>query len=146
MRFIVTVLLLLLLFPLAATSRADEKSDCLAACTTDKRSVDMYCPPAGGFSDEDHKQCMDKNDAAYNDCIKACSPAPTIPEPPASAVTDHEPVPPVPTEQPAVTDHEPVPPAPTEQPVVTNPEPVPSEPAEPSAAPPESPPTADKQQ
>jgi len=99
MRILVTALLLLLLCPLAGTSRADERSDCLATCTNDKRSNDMYCPPAGGYSDDDHKQCVEKNTAAYNDCTKACSPAPsppavTNPEPATTAPSDLAPAPP----------------------------------------------------
>lgn len=99
MRILFTALLLLIVCPFAGTSRADEKSDCLNACVSDKRSSDMYCPPAGGYSDEDHKQCMEKNAAAYNDCVKACSPAPDTPEAPP-AVTNPESVPTAPSDPP----------------------------------------------
>jgi|GEM_PF-1050755 len=99
MRILFTALLLLLLCPLAGTSRADEKSDCLATCASDKRSNDMYCPPAGGYSDDDHKQCVEKNTTTYNDCAKACSPAPAPAEAPPAA-TNPESVPTAPSEPP----------------------------------------------
>jgi len=88
MRILLTALLLLLLFPLAGTGHADDRSDCLNACANDKRSSDMYCPPAGGYSDEDHKQCVEKNATAYSDCVKACSPAPAPAEPPPAAPSE----------------------------------------------------------
>lgn len=81
MRILFITLVLLILCPLAGTSRADEHSDCLSGCANDKRANDMYCPPAGGYSDEDHRQCVERSAAAYNDCVKACSPAPASPEP-----------------------------------------------------------------
>ena len=80
---------------------ADDKSDCLNRCAIDKRTSDMYCPPAGGYSDDDHKQCREKNAAAHSQCIKACTPEPpALPpaEPPPAAI-----------EQPVTTQDEPVP-------------------------------------
>jgi len=63
---------------LTGVSFADEKSDCLNSCANDKRASDMYCPPAGGFTDEDNKQCLTKNSADFKKCTTACSP-PAIP-------------------------------------------------------------------
>ncbi|KAB0665602.1 hypothetical protein F6V25_07720 [Oryzomonas japonica] len=98
MRILFTTMLFLILCPLAGAALADDRSDCLNACASDKRSNDMYCPPAGGYSDEDHRQCLEKNAAAYGECAKACSPAPepppaTAPEPPP-APADPPPAPP----------------------------------------------------
>jgi hypothetical protein len=64
----------------AMFSIADDKTDCLINCANEKRSSEMYCPPAGGYSDEDHKQCIEKNTAAYNECSKGCSPPPETPQ------------------------------------------------------------------
>jgi len=84
MRMFFITLLLLILCLLTGMSFADEKSDCLNSCANDKRANDMYCPPAGGYTDDDHKQCADKNTSDYNNCIKACSPPPPSPvTPPA---------------------------------------------------------------
>jgi hypothetical protein len=82
MRITFILLLVTILCSLTETGNADSNSDCLIGCSNEKRSNDMYCPPAGGYSDDDHKQCMDKNAAAYNDCVKGCSPAPASPESP----------------------------------------------------------------
>jgi hypothetical protein len=84
MRIIFIMLLVTVLCPITVMSYADDKSDCLGGCSNDKNSKDMYCPPAGGYTAEDRKQCMDANAAAYNDCIKGCSPAPVTPEPTAA--------------------------------------------------------------
>lgn len=92
MRILFTTLLFFVLCPLAGAAFADDRSDCLNACSSDKRSNDMYCPPAGGYSDEDHKQCLEKNAATYGECAKACSPAPAPESPPAPA--DPPPAPP----------------------------------------------------
>jgi hypothetical protein len=74
MQLIVMSVLILVLCPLTHMSFADEKSDCLTSCAIEKRSQDMYCPPAGGFSDDDNKQCKDKNTTNYTSCVKTCSP------------------------------------------------------------------------
>ncbi len=87
MRITLVTLLVTVLSSLTVMSYADDKSDCLDNCSNDKRSKDMYCPPAGGYSDENHKQCIDTNATAYNDCIKSCSPAPATPEPAAPVAT-----------------------------------------------------------
>jgi hypothetical protein len=81
MRIIFILLLVTILCSLTVMSNADNNPECLINCSNEKRSNDMYCPPAGGYSDEDHKQCMDKNTVAYNDCVKGCSPAPVTPAP-----------------------------------------------------------------
>lgn len=91
MRILFTTLLLLILCLLAGTSVADENTGCLNGCANDKRSNDIYCPPAGGYSDEDHKQCIARNAAVFSDCIKVCSPAPPIPEPPPAATPEPPP-------------------------------------------------------
>lgn len=57
----------------------------------------MYCPPAGGYTDEDHKQCIDKNTSAFNDCTKSCAP-------PADQQSPTTPSPSQPVEQPVTTD------------------------------------------
>lgn len=90
-KFIIT-LLFLLVCPLAAVSFADDKSDCINSCANEKRASDMYCPPAGGFTDEDHKQCMTKNSADFTNCRNACSPPATPPaeQQPAPANTPAE--------------------------------------------------------
>lgn len=67
---------------LTGVSFADEKSDCLNSCANDKRASNMYCPPAGGFTDEDNKQCLAKNSADFTSCKNACSPQLTPPEEP----------------------------------------------------------------
>jgi hypothetical protein len=105
MRILITTLLFLLLCPLAGAALADERSDCLNNCVSDKRANDMYCPPAGGYSDEEHKQCVEKNAVTYGECAKACSPAPepapaTAPEPPPAPADP----PPAPPEGPASGD------------------------------------------
>ena len=74
MRLFLITLLLLSVCPLTAVSFADEKSDCLNSCANDKRAGDMYCPPAGGFTDEDNKQCLAKNSADFTKCKDTCSP------------------------------------------------------------------------
>ena len=81
MRIIFITLLVTVLCSLTVMSYADDKSDCLINCSNEKRSKDMYCPPAGGYTDEDHKQCIDKNAVAYNGCTKDCSPSPAVSEP-----------------------------------------------------------------
>lgn len=87
MRYFFITLLVTVLFPLTVMSYADDYSDCVNRCSNEKRSKDMYCPPAGGYSDEEHKQCIDTNTAAFNYCIRSCTPAspptasPTLPTP-----------------------------------------------------------------
>ncbi|QEM67617.1 hypothetical protein FO488_05255 [Geobacter sp. FeAm09] len=95
MRILLTTMLFLVLCPLAGAALADDRSDCINSCAGDKRSNDMYCPPAGGYSDEDHRQCVEKNTTAYGDCVKACSPAAPPPEPPPAEPqpADPQPVP-----------------------------------------------------
>lgn len=82
--FIITPLVLCVCL-LTAVSFADEKSDCLNSCANDKRASDMYCPPAGGFTDEDNKQCLAKNSADFKNCNNACSPPVTPPDEPQPA-------------------------------------------------------------
>jgi hypothetical protein len=72
-------MLLCILSTVTSVSFADDKSDCLNNCANDKRANTMYCPPAGGYSDNDHKQCVEKSVADYNTCISACSPASATP-------------------------------------------------------------------
>jgi hypothetical protein len=74
MRIFFITLSLLILCSLTGVSFADEKSDCLNNCANDKRANDMYCPPAGGFTDEDNKQCLAKNSADFISCKNTCSP------------------------------------------------------------------------
>ena len=100
MQVILITLLIFILSPLACMSFADE--GCMNTCADDKRMNDMYCPPAGGFTDEDHKQCVDKGNAHYNECIKSCSPPPPSPvTPPADQPTTMTPPP---SDEPATTD------------------------------------------
>jgi len=98
MRFLFIILSVTVLLSLTVMGYADDKSDCANSCSNDKRSKDMYCPPAGGYSDEEHKQCIDTNTAAYNDCIKGCTPAS---EPPESPIP---PTPETPTAQPVESE------------------------------------------
>lgn len=75
------ITLLLLVIPFTSVAIADEKSDCLNSCANDKRTNDMYCPPSGGFTDEDNKQCRAKNSADFKSCTNSCSPqAPPLEE------------------------------------------------------------------
>lgn len=85
MRILLITLLFTILCSLTVMSFADEKSDCLNNCANEKRSSGMYCPPAGGYTDEDHKQCVAKSTTAYNDCIKSCSPSVVLPETPTTS-------------------------------------------------------------
>jgi len=78
MRIFFMAILLLIACPLTRVSFADEKSDCLNSCANEKRNNDMYCPPAGGYTDEDNKQCLSKNSADFIRCTNICSP-PTPP-------------------------------------------------------------------
>ncbi|HEY5975133.1 MAG TPA: hypothetical protein VIU41_10350 [Geobacteraceae bacterium] len=81
MRTIFIALLLIVFSQLACVCFADEKSDCLSNCENDNRAKNMYCPPAGGYTDNDHNQCIENNVADYKNCIKTCSPPPaTSPE------------------------------------------------------------------
>lgn len=82
MRILIIAILFLIICLLPGVSFADEKSDCLNSCANDKRAGDMYCPPAGGFTDEDNKQCLAKNSADFKSCTNACSPPVTPPEEP----------------------------------------------------------------
>lgn len=82
MRIFIITFLFLIVCLLTGVSFADEKSDCLNSCANDKRASDMYCPPSGGFTDEDNKQCLAKNSADFISCNKACSPPVTPPEEP----------------------------------------------------------------
>jgi len=77
------VALLLIACPLSRVCFADEKSDCLNSCANEKRNNDMYCPPAGGFTDEDNKQCLSRNNAGFLQCSNICSPPTPPPEPQA---------------------------------------------------------------
>ena len=95
MRIFFVLLLIQLFSSPVVSSFADEKSDCLNNCSQDKRSTEMYCPPAGGFSNDDHAQCIDKAGAAFADCVKNCSPAAALPEP-EQAPPPSEAVPPQP--------------------------------------------------
>jgi hypothetical protein len=90
MRLLFITLSVTVLFSLTVMSYADDKSECVNSCSNEKRSKDMYCPPAGGYTDEEHKQCIDTNAAAYNDCIKGCTPAPASPETPATQPVEPE--------------------------------------------------------
>lgn len=74
MRIFFITLLLLIICPLTNICFADDKSDCLNQCANDKRTADMYCPPAGGYTDEENKQCMVKSTANFTICNNACSP------------------------------------------------------------------------
>ena len=98
MRLLFITLSATVLFSLTIMSYADDKSDCVSSCSNEKRSKDMYCPPAGGYSDEEHRQCIDTNTAAYNDCIKGCSSTSPPPESPTP------PTPETPAAQPAESD------------------------------------------
>ena len=80
MRLLFITLSVTVLFSLTVMSYADDKSECVNSCSNDKRSKDMYCPLAGGYSDEDYKQCLAANTMAYNDCIQKCSPTSVTPE------------------------------------------------------------------
>jgi hypothetical protein len=101
MRIVFITLLLLISCPLAGASFADDKSDCLNICANEKRANDMYCPPAGGFTDEDSKQCMAKNSADFISCKNICSPPVT---PPADQQTAPAQLPAIPHEEPVSTD------------------------------------------
>ena len=101
MRIFIITLLLLIMCPLTGTGFADEKSDCLNNCTNDKRANDMYCPPAGGFTDEEHNQCVDKSTTRYSFCVNKCSPPVT---PPADQQTTTTPSPSIPLDEPVTTD------------------------------------------
>jgi len=101
MRIFIITLLLLFICPLAGVSFADDVSYCLSNCTNDKRANDMYCPPAGGFTDEENKQCAVKNTTEYDNCIKTCSPPVTSPADQQSTTT---PLPTEPLEEPVTTD------------------------------------------
>ncbi len=79
MRISIVTLLLLNLF-VSDICFADEKSDCLSNCANDKRANDMYCPPAGGYTDEENKQCVTKNLTDYTICKNTCSP-PAVQQP-----------------------------------------------------------------
>jgi hypothetical protein len=79
MRIFFIILLLLIMCPLAGISFADEKSECLSICANDKRANSMYCPPAGGMTDEENKHCVARITTEYNNCIKICSPPVTPP-------------------------------------------------------------------
>jgi len=93
MRIFFITLLLLIMSPVSGTGFADEKSDCLGNCANDKRANDMFCPPAGGFTDEENKQCVLKNTTEYNNCVKTCSPPVTPPADQQSTTTPlNEPV------------------------------------------------------
>jgi hypothetical protein len=94
-------LLLLIVCPLSGTCIADEKSDCLTGCANDKRANDMYCPPAGGITDEEHNQCVDRNTFQYNYCVNRCSPPATPPADQQPAATPSSPAAP---NEPAATD------------------------------------------
>lgn len=74
MRIYLITLLLLFICPLTSVCFADDKSDCLNQCANDKRDADMFCPPAGGYTDEDRKQCLAKNTSDFTGCTKVCSP------------------------------------------------------------------------
>jgi len=101
MRILFITLLLLIMSPLTGTGFADEKSDCLNNCANDKRANDMYCPPAGGYSDEENKQCVTRNTTEYNRCMTACSPPVT---PPADEQSTTTPPPSMPPDEPVSTD------------------------------------------
>jgi hypothetical protein len=101
MRVFFITLLLLVMSPASGTGFADEKSDCLGNCANDKRANDMFCPPAGGFTDEENKQCVLKNTAEYNNCIKTCSPPVTPPTDQQSTTTPSSSTPP---DEPVTTD------------------------------------------
>jgi len=94
-------LLFLIMCLLTGSGFADEKTDCLSNCANDKRANDMYCPPAGGFTDEDNKQCIVKNTSEYNKCIKTCSPPVT---PPADHQSTTTPSSSEPVEEPVTAD------------------------------------------
>jgi hypothetical protein len=100
-RIFFITLLLLIICPLTGTSFADEKSDCLNNCVNDKRANDMYCPPAGGFTDEENKQCVVKNTTEYNNCVKSCAPPVT---PPADQQSTTIQSPSTPLDEPVTTD------------------------------------------
>jgi len=103
MRIYFITLLLLMVCPLTGVSVADEKSDCLNSCESTKRSSDMYCPPAGGFTDEDNKQCLAKNSADFISCKNICSP------PVASPAEQHS-TPPSEQQSNPLTEQQPTPP------------------------------------
>lgn len=89
MRILIITLLFLSGCLLTGVSFADEKSDCLNRCLNDKRASNMYCPPAGGFTDEDNKQCLAKNSADFNNCTNACSPPLTPAEEPQATQAEN---------------------------------------------------------
>jgi len=80
MRIFFIASLLLTLSPLIGTSAADEVYFCQKGCLYDKRSNDLNCPPAGGSSSGERKQCLEKNVATYNDCLKRCTPPSAKPD------------------------------------------------------------------
>lgn len=82
MRILIITILFVIICLLPGFSFADEKSDCLNSCENDKRASDMYCPPAGGFTDQDNKECLAKNSADLKSCKNDCSPPLTPAEEP----------------------------------------------------------------
>lgn len=81
MKVLLVLLVSIVLSPFSSAEVfADEKSDCLNKCSNEKSSTLMYCPPAGGYSDEEHKQCIEKITAAYIECSKGCYPPPETPQ------------------------------------------------------------------
>ena len=80
MRIFIITILLQVLCSITVMSFADDKSDCLDSCSNDKRSNEMFCPPSGGFSDDDHKQCVGRIAETYKECVKVCSPPAEVPQ------------------------------------------------------------------
>lgn len=81
MRIFFIALVVLTLSPFIKASSADEVSFCLKGCSYDRHSNDMNCPPpVGGSSSEERKQCLEKNVATYNACVKRCTPPSAKPD------------------------------------------------------------------
>jgi hypothetical protein len=69
---------------------AQERDDCLSSCTSDRESSNTECPSPYDSADSSTQrdQCLEKNRAAYQECIDKCPP------PPSPSSSEEQPAPP----------------------------------------------------
>ncbi len=61
---------------------AQERDECLSSCTSDKEDSSTECPSpydSTDYSSTERNQCLEKIQAAYQECVDKCPPPPSPP-------------------------------------------------------------------
>ncbi len=61
---------------------AQERDECISNCTSDKENSSTECPSpydSTDYSSTERNQCLEKIQAAYQECVDKCPPPPSPP-------------------------------------------------------------------